>query len=239
MLHLYEAPLVRLTDHVWMYPPSPEKRMVQPSIGVVITPSQTVLYDAGNSPTHARLVQQALDAINAPPVRYVIYSHNHWDHIFGAQIFADMAEIVAHERCHQRVQELAARPWGRAHIQQVARERPTVRTVYEHLERLMDGEWEAFSIIPPTLVFDEPIFTLYLDGITLEIEHVGGAHSDDSTVMRVVEEKALFMADSFYPPMGGKTSDLPMMQRFLDEGSAVYVDGHNGRIWTGKPIYAP
>ena len=34
------------------------------------------------------------------PVKYVIYSHNHWDHILGGQIFKDEgAEFISHNNC--------------------------------------------------------------------------------------------------------------------------------------------
>src|SRR5919106_211629 len=31
------------------------------------------------------------------PVRYVIYSHSHWDHASGGAVYADTARFVAHE----------------------------------------------------------------------------------------------------------------------------------------------
>ena len=31
------------------------------------------------------------------PVRYVIYSHSHWDHIEGGAVFADTAQFVGQE----------------------------------------------------------------------------------------------------------------------------------------------
>jgi len=31
------------------------------------------------------------------PVKYVIYSHSHWDHASGAAVYADTARIIAHE----------------------------------------------------------------------------------------------------------------------------------------------
>ena len=31
------------------------------------------------------------------PVRYVIYSHSHWDHASGAAVYADTARIIAQE----------------------------------------------------------------------------------------------------------------------------------------------
>ncbi|MGI9341530.1 MAG: MBL fold metallo-hydrolase [Gammaproteobacteria bacterium] len=45
----------------------------------------------------------AIRRITAAPIRYVVYSHYHWDRVSGAQIFADEgAEVVAQERCAER-----------------------------------------------------------------------------------------------------------------------------------------
>ncbi len=37
------------------------------------------------------------------PIRYVVYSHDHWDHISGGEVFADTAQIVAHERARAKI----------------------------------------------------------------------------------------------------------------------------------------
>ena len=37
------------------------------------------------------------------PIRYVIYSHNHADHIAGGQVFADTAIVVAHDRAKEQI----------------------------------------------------------------------------------------------------------------------------------------
>lgn len=45
----------------------------------------------------------AIRDITAAPIRYVVYSHYHWDRVSGAQPFVDEgAKIVAQERCAQR-----------------------------------------------------------------------------------------------------------------------------------------
>lgn len=227
-----ESSLVQLTEHVWMYPPAPKTLQLQPSIGVIVTASQTVLFDAGNSPAHALLIQKALHQINAPPVSCVIYSHVHWDHIFGGQMWENTAEIVAHQRCYERVTESASKPWGADYLRQLTEEKPGMKFVYDLMGRIIP-DWDGFHIVVPTLVFDETKHTLALDGITLQLEHVGGAHSDDSTVLRVLEEQVMFLADSFYPAGGVGTSDQAMIERFKAEKQAVYIDGHNGRIWQG------
>src|SRR3970040_2380490 len=37
------------------------------------------------------------------PVKYVIYSHHHWDHGSGADVYADTARIVGHEAMMKRL----------------------------------------------------------------------------------------------------------------------------------------
>jgi len=42
----------------------------------------------------------AIRAITDAPIKYLVYSHWHWDHIQGGQVFKDAgATIIAHEKC--------------------------------------------------------------------------------------------------------------------------------------------
>jgi glyoxylase-like metal-dependent hydrolase (beta-lactamase superfamily II) len=45
----------------------------------------------------ARWLKAELDKRFGKPVKYLIYSHHHADHVSGGEVFADTAEIVAHE----------------------------------------------------------------------------------------------------------------------------------------------
>jgi glyoxylase-like metal-dependent hydrolase (beta-lactamase superfamily II) len=48
----------------------------------------------------------AIRALTDAPVRYVVYSHYHWDRVAGGRVFKDEgAEFVAHERCAQRFRD--------------------------------------------------------------------------------------------------------------------------------------
>lgn len=226
------TPLQQISDFVWVYPTHPDKNKVQPAVSAIITPTQTVLYDAGNSPTHARKIASALAAIHAPPVRMVIYSHFHWDHIFGAQVFD--APVVAHRICAERVQRhYIERPWSREYLQQQIIERPHMSALYTGLIHLI--HWETFQVIAPSIVFDEHKTQLELDGVTLELEHMGGLHADDSTIVRVLDDRVMLLSDTFYPPFGQAGADLDMVQCFLEEHYAFYVDGHNA-IFTHQSL---
>ncbi len=51
----------------------------------------------------AAAYRDAIAEITDQPVKYVVYSHYHWDRVSGAQLFKDAgAEIVAQERCAER-----------------------------------------------------------------------------------------------------------------------------------------
>lgn len=63
----------------------------------LVTPAGIVATDPIDADA-ARWLKEELTKRFAKPVRYLIYSHDHADHISGGEIFADTAMVVAHER---------------------------------------------------------------------------------------------------------------------------------------------
>lgn len=52
------------------------------------------------SPKAARVYRDAIREVTDQPVRYVVYSHDHWDHAAGGAVFKEEgATFVAHENC--------------------------------------------------------------------------------------------------------------------------------------------
>ena len=62
-----------------------------------VTPAGVIATDPINADA-ARWLKDELKRRFNQPVRYLIYSHDHADHISGGQVFADTAIVVAHER---------------------------------------------------------------------------------------------------------------------------------------------
>ena len=219
--------LLQIAERVWIFPRDPDSSRVQPNVGMICTPTQTVLVDGGNSPRHARRVLAALAEINAPPVSYVIYTHHHWDHVFGAQVFS--APAIAHELCHKLLIETASKPWGYAYIQEEMRRNPLREAGLIAMGRAID-DWRSFRVIMPTVTFTGKLH-MYLDGLTLELAHVGGRHAMDSIIVRVREEGVLFTSDCYYPPPlhlrePDDTLDFAMIQSLAADTIHTYVDGH-------------
>jgi len=61
--------------------------------------NSVIVFDPMNT-TAAAVLNDSIKAATDKPVSHVIYSHEHYDHIRGAKIFADAgATIVSHENC--------------------------------------------------------------------------------------------------------------------------------------------
>ncbi len=62
----------------------------------MVTPEGIILADPINAAFATWMKEQFAERFKVP-VRYVIYSHSHWDHIEGGAVFADTARFIAHE----------------------------------------------------------------------------------------------------------------------------------------------
>jgi glyoxylase-like metal-dependent hydrolase (beta-lactamase superfamily II) len=59
------------------------------------------------SPEAAKVYRAEIAKVTDQPVKYVIYSHEHWDHAPGGQIFKDEgATFISHENCKAHFEDL-------------------------------------------------------------------------------------------------------------------------------------
>ncbi len=63
----------------------------------MVTNEGVIVMDSIN-PQHASQMLAAIQDITDQPIRYLVYSHNHWDHIGGGQVFKEAgATILSHK----------------------------------------------------------------------------------------------------------------------------------------------
>lgn len=71
----------------------------------VVTDEGVIVTDPLNA-TAAQAYRAAVKQVTREPVRWVVYSHYHWDRVAGAQVFKEGgAKIVAQERCAERFRD--------------------------------------------------------------------------------------------------------------------------------------
>jgi len=63
----------------------------------MVTDEGVVVMDPIN-PDHAARMMDAIRSVTDQPIKYLIYSHNHWDHISGGQVFKDAGATVLSHR---------------------------------------------------------------------------------------------------------------------------------------------
>jgi len=95
------------------------------------------------------------------PIKYLIYSHHHYDHIAGGKAFKDAgATIVAHQRAKDRLVQLQ----------------------------------DPATPLPDEVVGDGGS-VIRLGGKIVELAYVGLNHSDSTLVMRLPQDRLIFLVD--------------------------------------------
>ncbi|MFI6760128.1 MBL fold metallo-hydrolase [Micromonospora sp. NPDC050417] len=222
--------LRHLAGRVWWYPHDEDEDKVQGGVAVIVDDSGSILVDAGNAPTTARQIQAAIEAAGLPAVRRLVYTHHHWDHVWGACAWPDV-EIIGHRAGARLLAEEARRPWSHQYLREQVERNPRLGPSFSARGRAMP-DWEGFVVLPPHTTFDDTL-TLTTD---VEIRHVGGRHAEDSTVVAVPDSGVLLLGDSYYPPPyhllePGDGPDVALVRWLLDEGRyghyEWFVDSHD------------
>ncbi|SMP64180.1 MBL fold metallo-hydrolase [Anoxynatronum buryatiense] len=184
----------KLTDRVWMIVGS--NRGIQPNVGIINNGTQTVLIDCGNGPVWGTFIQEVLASMKAPPVSHIIYTHHHWDHVFGAMSFD--APIIAHEKCLDYLKVEAQKPWSAEFLKQEAAKYPQNKTSHDVKIRAVHN-WDDFHIRLPQTTFRERMVIELADGRLL-LDSTNSLHSEDSILIYDEHDQVMFTGDAFYPP---------------------------------------
>jgi glyoxylase-like metal-dependent hydrolase (beta-lactamase superfamily II) len=151
----------------------------RPNAGFVVSDSGVVVIDALASPQQAEALVRAIRTVTSKPIRWLVLTHHHPDHHFGAIVFRRLgAQVIAHP--DRRV--LASESGEDALLAD------WVRVV--GLDAMRGFE---FADVP-----DRPVTgrdTLSLGGRTLIIIHPGAGHSAGDLMVWLPRERILFAGD--------------------------------------------
>tara|TARA_R110001599_G_scaffold242682_4_gene442374 strand:+ start:15506 stop:17230 length:1725 start_codon:yes stop_codon:yes gene_type:complete len=166
-----------------------------------------IIVDTTESLEAARTVKAEFDRITDKPVQAIIYTHNHTDHIFGAEAFAAGRDVPVY--AHKTT-------WS--HIERIMNVlRPVIETRSFHMfgnyleaggEAIINdgigpalahsttGDGDIYGLLPPTHTVDERL-EVTIAGRRLVLMHAPG-ETDDQLLVWLPDERVLLPGDNVY-----------------------------------------
>ena len=155
--------------------------------GFVSTTEGVVVVDTGFTSGSAGALLRDIKSRRAP-VRFVINTHDHSDHVFGNSLFdKSSAVILSHSNCKSRLIEM-----GEERI-----------TGYRRFDARLRSALKGLSISPPQVTYEERV-ELNVGETKLRLIHPkDGAHTKGDTMVLLPDERVLFSGDvvwaSYHP----------------------------------------
>jgi glyoxylase-like metal-dependent hydrolase (beta-lactamase superfamily II) len=189
------------------------------------------------------------------PVRYVLYSHHHFDHASGGDVFAETATFIGHENMLEGIRQgMAGLPEsertddangnGRIERDEAA---AALAAYFDDFDLNGDGAATGAEIMgavrAPDLIYADRM-TVTLGGRTVELVHASPSHSDDLSVLYFPAERAAFGVDFINVrrlpgPLDGASLDewIASIGAMADLDYDIAIPGH-GAIGSREDIAA-
>lgn len=149
------------------------------NIGFVVGQEAVAVIDSGGSIAVGRSLREAIRLRSALPIRYVINTHVHSDHIFGNAAFAqDKPHYIGH---HQLPRAMKLRS----------------DSYLANLKMMLGADADGSRLVPPSTLV-ESVQALDLGGRTLTLRAWPAAHTDNDLTVMDERSGTLWMGDLLF-----------------------------------------
>ena len=145
--------------------------------GFIVGDDHVTIIDATGAPFHAKaLIAAAQKAGGGKPIRRLINTHHHGDHVNGNQFFGPI-EIIGHSYCREEVLKAI----------------PATPAKWDKREGWATGT-EDRKLVPPNTTIDGN-FVYHYGDMPVEVLFVGPAHTYGDLMVYIPKYKVLFASD--------------------------------------------
>ncbi len=194
---------------------TPANRNFISNAAFVVTPEGVVVVDALGSPALAQELLAAIRRVTPLPVKRLIVTHYHADHIYGLQVFkAAGATITAHERGRAYLHSDAAQLRLQASRQELA------PWIDDHTRLVAADQWIA---APEHFM---------LGGVEFLVQPAGPAHTPEDLVLMLPQQGVLIAGDLVFRgriPFVGQADSarwVQALERLIAFKPRLIVPGH-------------
>ena len=184
--------------------------------GFVVTGDGVVVVDALGSPALARELVAEIRRVTPQPIRYVIVTHYHADHIYGLQVFkAAGATILAHPAAREYLSSEAAQ-----------------QRLQSSRQEMFPAIDQATRLVPADRWLTDAETRLRVGAVEFHIHHVGPAHTAEDIVVHVPSRGVLFAGDLVFRgriPFVGQADSrqwIASLKTLIDFRPQLVIPGH-------------
>ncbi len=211
----------QVADNVWVVQGeaalgSSANRNFISNSGFVVTDDGVLVVDALGSPTLADEMIAEIRRVTTQPIRYLVVTHFHADHIYGLQVFkAAGVSILAH-------------PSGREYLHSETAQR-RLKVSREEISPWID---EKTHLVAADRWLGDAQTTLTMGSTQFQVRHVGPAHTPEDLVVFVPKVGVLFTGDMVFRgriPFVGQADSrqwIASLEQLIAFQPRIMVPGH-------------
>lgn len=221
---------------------------------VIILEDGVLVVDSQSTPAGAMALIKEIGKVTSKPIRWVVNSHLHWDHIQGNAAYVGKwpagAEIISSETTRKNIErigrtrvagELVTLPLritdlrknlSKAPPDQQAKINAEIASTEAYL-----AEIRSMELPLPTLTFDKSL-TIRRGETVVQLLFLGRGHTDGDVIVYLPNEKVVFTGDAVqgYAPYMGDCYPydwIEMLDKLAELDFDYLLSGH-GDILRGK-----
>ncbi|ADO45894.1 MAG: MBL fold metallo-hydrolase [Hydrogenobacter thermophilus] len=190
----------------------------------VVTKDGVIVFDALSTYRLGRELIESIRSITKKPIKYLVVSHYHTDHFYGAKALKDAGAI------------LVAHPWSYEYLSGEESQR-----MFMARKELLGRELEGTKLLPPDITTSSSL-TIHLGSEKFEVHHWCRAHTNGDIVMYMPSKRVLFAGDLVFggrvPFLGSGNSKtwLECLDRIIQIKPQILLPGHGPYLRGEKEI---
>jgi len=179
---------IKIAENVYVIPD--QRVSLVPNVGIIVGDAGVMVVDTGMGPQNAEIVLAEVQKITDKPILYLVSTHFHPEHNFGAQAFPEQTIFIYSIAQHRDVQRK-----GQQYLDLF------IKLFGDDVRHLL----EPVEIVQPDVTFERRA-ELDLGGHRVVLLHLGNAaHTGGDTLVYLPEQKILFAGgltpNRFFPIM--------------------------------------
>ncbi|MCG3226197.1 MAG: MBL fold metallo-hydrolase [Candidatus Heimdallarchaeota archaeon] len=188
--------LEQVSENVWAH----TKGETRGNVAFIKMKQSGIMVDTGMDPITAKIARDTAEKEMGVPIKYLVITHHHGDHVFGNQVLED-CEIISSKDMKEIMEEQVSKNWTKEKLEERMDQVPEFRE-----------KWADLRFVLPTVTF-EGEYTIEEEGVKVEIVQTNG-HTRGSSYLFIPSDNIVITGDLLFAetfPYGGDPTADPYL----------------------------